>query len=87
MGRVLSVLPEPLEPIRRQRDVAHRRGDRAMPEIVLDRSGILTVVGQLVPAAVAQLAAMHKKPELGRLAGPGNHALIASGTPRSETKT
>jgi hypothetical protein len=80
--RFSLVLPKSLEPIRRQRGVAHRRGDRAVPQIMLDRSGVLTVVGQLVAAAVAQHVAVDKKPELGRLAGPGNHALVAGDAER-----
>jgi hypothetical protein len=53
-----------------------------VPQIMLDRSGVLTVVGQLVAAAVAQHVAVDKKPELGRLAGPGNHALVAGDAER-----
>jgi hypothetical protein len=32
----VSVLPEPLEPIRRQGRVAHRRGDRVVAKVVVD---------------------------------------------------
>jgi hypothetical protein len=43
------------KPIRRQSGIAHRRGNRAVAEIMLDRSGILTIVGQLVAAGMAQV--------------------------------
>jgi hypothetical protein len=42
------------EKIRGQLRVAHGRGYRAVAQVVLDRSRILAVVGQLVPAAVAR---------------------------------
>jgi hypothetical protein len=38
-----SVLPKPLEPIRRPRGVAHRRGNRAVAEVMLDSSSVLAV--------------------------------------------
>jgi hypothetical protein len=47
------VLPEPLEPIRRQRRVAHCRGNRAVAEVVLDRPRVLAIVGQLITARMA----------------------------------
>jgi nucleotide-binding universal stress UspA family protein len=54
----ISVLPEPLEPIGRQRRIAHRRRDRSVAEIVLDRARIVPVIGQLVAAAVPQHVAV-----------------------------
>ena len=49
-----SIFPEALEPIRRQGRVAYRASDRAVPEIVLDRPRIVSVIGQLVAAGVPQ---------------------------------
>ena len=34
--------------------IAHRRGDRAVAEVMLDRPRVLPVVGQLVPASAAE---------------------------------
>jgi hypothetical protein len=43
-----SVLPEPFKPIRRESRVAYGRGNRPVAKVVLDRPGILPVIGQLV---------------------------------------
>ena len=77
---VALVFPEIFEPIRRQRRVAHRRLDGAMPEVSLDRAGILTICRQLEPAAVAQHVAMDQKTKPGSLAstGKGTLAMAAS---------
>src|SRR5215218_2540414 len=56
-----SVAPEALEAIRCERRVAHRRGDRAMAEVVLDRPGVLTVVRQLVAAGMAKHVAVDEE--------------------------
>ena len=58
-----SVLPKPLEPVRRERRVAHRRSDRPVTEVMLDGARVLTVVGQLVAAAMAQHVAVDEEPE------------------------
>src|SRR5262249_30449883 len=47
-----SIFPKTLEPIRCQCRVAHRRRDRAVPEIMLDSSRVVSVVGQLVTTRV-----------------------------------
>ena len=72
-----SVFPEPLKPIRRQSRVAHRARYGAMPQVVLDRSRVLAVIGKLITAAMPQHVAMHEEGKLGSLASPGHHALIA----------
>jgi hypothetical protein len=43
-----------LEPLRRQGGIARRVLDIAMPEVRLDRAGIVAVVGELVAAGVAE---------------------------------
>jgi hypothetical protein len=43
-----SILPESLEPIRSESRVAYGRGNRPVAKVVLDRPGILPVIGQLV---------------------------------------
>jgi hypothetical protein len=47
-----SILPKRFEPVRRQRRVAHRRGNGAMAKIMLNGSGIVAVVGELVAAGM-----------------------------------
>jgi hypothetical protein len=46
-----SVLPEIPKPITRQRGIAHGRGNAAVAKIVLDSTGILAIISQLVAAA------------------------------------
>ena len=46
------ILPEMFEPVGRQRGIAHRRSNAAVAEIVLDGTGVLAVIGQLVAAAM-----------------------------------
>jgi hypothetical protein len=53
-GSCKLLLPKPLEPIGRQVGVEHRVLDVAVPQIMLDGAGILTVVGELKPAGMAQ---------------------------------
>src|SRR5215831_11668794 len=74
----LSISPEILEPIRRERCVANRRSNRPVAKIVLDRSGVPPIVGQLVAARVAQHMAADLKREARRLASARNHALVTS---------
>ena len=71
------VLPEPFETIRRQSRVAHRRRDRAVPEVVLDRSRVLAIVRKLVAAGMPQHVAVDREGEARGLASPRDHALIA----------
>src|SRR5262245_4776007 len=65
-----------LKPIRRERRVANRRSNRPVAKIVLDRSGVPPIVGQLVAARVAQHMAADLEPEACRLANARNHALV-----------
>src|SRR5262249_41727180 len=75
-GALFSISPEILEPIRRERGVANRRSNRPVAKIVLDRSGVPPIVGQLVAARVAQHMAADLKREARRLASARNHALV-----------
>src|SRR5215831_10121727 len=77
-GAFFSISPEILEPIRRERRVANRRSNRLVAKIVLDRSGVPPIVGQLVAARVAQHMAADLKREARRLASAHNHALVTS---------
>src|SRR5262249_53684912 len=71
-----SISPEILKPIRRERRVANRRSNRLVAKIVLDRSGVPPIVGQLVAARVAQHMAADLEREARRLARARNHALV-----------
>jgi len=48
----MSILPEPSEPVRRHRCVAHGRGNRAVTEIVLNCPRVVPVIGELVAAGM-----------------------------------
>src|SRR5262245_56867537 len=47
-AKAALIFPEILEPIRCERRVANRRGNRPVAKIVLDRPGVPPIVGQLV---------------------------------------
>jgi hypothetical protein len=64
-GRASSISKECLEPLRRQRGIARRILDVAMPEIGLDRTRVVAVVGELVTAGVAQHVGMRLDAEIG----------------------
>ena len=51
------VLPETFEPVRRQFRVPGRVLDIAMPEVMLDGSGILAIVGEFVARRMAHACA------------------------------
>jgi hypothetical protein len=54
IGGPESIPPEVLEPVRRQRDVDGRAGDRPVPEPALDGSRVVALVGERVAARVAR---------------------------------
>jgi hypothetical protein len=78
-GRVrhLSVFPEPLETIRRQRRVTLSANDGTVSEIPLDRPSVVPVIGELVAAGMTQHVAMDQEREGGSHARPRDHPLIA----------
>ena len=45
------ILPKPLEPLRAELGIAHGVGDVAMPEVLLDRAGVVAVVRELAGEA------------------------------------
>src|SRR5262249_45635198 len=75
-GALFSISPEILKPIRCERRVANRRSNRLVAKIVLDRSGVPPIIGQLVAARVAQHMAADLEREARRLASARNHALV-----------
>ncbi len=77
------VSPKILEPIGRQRRIAHRGHDRAVAEIGLDSAGVVAVVRELEPTSMPQHVRVDKKGEFRRHARPGHHALISGCGKRS----
>ena len=55
-----------------------------MAEVVLDRPRVLAVVGQLIPARVAQHVAVNEEREAGSLTSTSDHALIPSHRERGQ---
>ena len=49
-----SVPPEVLEAIWREGSVAHGRGNRPMPQVILDCARVVAIVGELEAAGMAQ---------------------------------
>jgi len=80
-GRGL-VPPEVAEAMGRQGGVTHGRLNVAVAEIRLDGAGVVSVIGELVTAAVAQHVAVDQESELGGNPGPGHHPLIAGDAQR-----
>ena len=77
-----SIVPEALEPGRRQLGVAHRMLDVAMPELGLQRTGIDALVRQLVAAGVPKHVGVDRKTEPGCDAEPRDQLAKAGGRER-----
>ena len=60
-----SVLPEVLEPFRRQLGVAYCMHDVLVPEVVLESPRVTPIVGQLVATGMAKHVWMHWELKLG----------------------
>ena len=65
MAFVYSVLPEPIKPISRHFRIPDGMLDVSVSHIVLDRTGIMAIVGQLKTASVTEhvLVSVHKTDE------------------------
>jgi hypothetical protein len=61
-----------LEPLRTQLGVAHRVRDIPVPEVLLDRARVVTLVRELVAGGVAQHVRMDREGEARDLAGARN---------------
>ena len=79
------VLPEVLEPIRRERRIAHSALNGTVAQVRLDRASVLTIGSQLEATSMAQHMAVDQKAKPGGFAGTGNHPLIASHAQRRPT--
>ena len=54
MSGTLLVLPKAFEPIGRESSIPHRILDIAVPQVGLERTGIVAVICQFVTAGVAE---------------------------------
>jgi hypothetical protein len=71
---ITTLSPEACEPIRRERRVAHRRGNGPVAEMVLDRARVLA--SQLMTAALPQHLTLDEERKAWSLASTSHHALI-----------
>ncbi len=67
-----SVLPEILEPIRRHLGVSNRVRDVFVAHVVLERPGIMPIVGKLVAGRVPEHVRMDREWKPCRLPSPGD---------------
>jgi hypothetical protein len=65
-----ALAPEISKPVGGHVGVFNRVLDVLVPEVVLQRSGVVTIVGELEAAGMAQHVRMHGKGRLGGLAEP-----------------
>ncbi len=65
-----SVLPKILEPVRRQIRVLHGMRDEFVPEVMLDRSGILPVIRELIARCVPEHVRVDWKAQFGCFTRP-----------------
>ena len=63
-----SVAPEIAEPIQRQLGIADGMLDALVAQVVFKSPSVAPIIGQLVPAGVAEHVRVHRKREPGRLA-------------------
>lgn len=68
----VAILPKIPEPIRRQLGVPHRVLDVLVPQVVLDRPGVVPVVRQLEPTPMPQHVRMYREVEAGLAPCPGD---------------
>src|SRR5690349_13740322 len=66
------VLPKVFEPIRRQFRVADSVRNVFVAEVMLNRPGVLAVIGKLVTRSVTEHVWMHWEPNPCRHSGPGD---------------
>jgi hypothetical protein len=64
LASIVSVLPEILEPVRRHFGVTHRVHDILVAHVVLERSGVMPIVGKLVAGGVPEHVRVNREREL-----------------------
>src|SRR5262245_29290928 len=68
-----SILPEPIEAVGAKLGISHSVHDVAMAEVVLQRAGIDTVIGELEAAGVSEHVRMNGKGKFGQFPSPAGH--------------
>lgn len=68
-----SVLPESFKSLRAELRIAHRVRDVLVPEVLLDRAGIVPIIRELIAGRVPQHVRMDGEGEGGELAGASDH--------------
>lgn len=68
-----SVVPEILEPVRRHFGVADRMHDIFVAHVVLERSSVMPLVGELVAGRVPEHVRVDREGELCGFSGAGDH--------------
>jgi hypothetical protein len=75
MPRSSSSVPREFpEPLRRQGGIARRVLNIAMPEIGLDRTGVVAIVGELVAAGMTEHAGVRLDAQIGHVGCPLDQA-------------
>ena len=64
-----SIQPEILKPLRTELRIAHRVRDVPVPEVLLDRSSVVSLIRQLITGRVSQHVRMDREGEFRELAG------------------
>jgi hypothetical protein len=77
-----SISPEILEPVRSQRRVDGRACDRPVPEPSLDGAGVVALIGERVPAGMAEHVRVRLKLKAGGTRCPLDHPGEAGGRER-----
>jgi hypothetical protein len=72
VARNQSVVPESLKPVRSKLRVSHSVLDVPMTEIVLDRAGVVSLIGELETAGVAQHVRVNGEAKPGLVASPSD---------------
>ncbi len=67
-----SVFPETVEPVRGELGVPDRMLNVFVSQVVLDRPGVVAVIGKLEPASMAQHVRMDRKPDTRPFTGPSD---------------
>jgi len=80
-----SLSPEVFEPVRAQLGVSHRVLDILVAEIMLQRAGIVAVIGKFIAAGMSQHVWMDGKRHLGGFAEALDEVMKAHRADRSAT--
>src|SRR5689334_17389424 len=71
------IFPEPPKSVRCQSHISLSAEQRTVPQIALNLTAVVTIVGELIARRMAQHVTVNQEPELGRLSSPRDHPLIS----------